>query len=191
MQKRRKELEEASVNDSFLLAKSSLELNLLPETEDDRNLASLLALRPSRSIEENKELTRNIILNSPALPSSSGLLTSFGGLKKEESLSKSVQLSRNALGIAIKRSKVDHSKTQVSDKHEANIDSQLESSINLCTSENIQEIKSSDSQDSTNLSPQKDIELSDEVSLSINVVQSVQSKVSLVGDYSSSGESTD
>ncbi|KOB70015.1 Uncharacterized protein OBRU01_16297 [Operophtera brumata] len=121
--KRRKELEEASVNDSFLLAKSSLDLNLLPETEEDRNMASLLALRPSKSIEEKKELTRNKILNSPALPSSSGLLTSFGGLKKEESLSKSAQLTRNALGIAIKKSKVDNTLPSLapSSKNEAQV----------------------------------------------------------------------
>lgn len=101
-------MEESAVNDSLILAKSSLNINLLPETEDDRNMASLLSLRPSQSIEESQSTTRNKILNAPALPSSSGLLTSFGGLKKEESLSKSVPLSRNALGIMVKTKKVEN-----------------------------------------------------------------------------------
>lgn len=95
------------MNDSLLLAKSSLDINLLPESQEDRNMASLLSLRPSRSIEEKQNYTRNKILNSPALPSSSGLLTSFGGLKKEDSLSKTTPLSRNSLGIMIKKPKLD------------------------------------------------------------------------------------
>lgn len=101
-------MEESAVNDSLILARSSLNINLLPETEEDRNMASLLSLRPSQSIEESQSTTRNKILNTPALPSSSGLLTSFGGLKKEESLSKSVPLSRNALGIMVKTKKVEN-----------------------------------------------------------------------------------
>ncbi|CAH0587161.1 unnamed protein product [Chrysodeixis includens] len=105
--KRRKELEEASVNDSLLLAKSSLDINLLPENEDDRNMASLLSLRPSKSIEESQSHARSKILNTPALPSSSGLLASFGGLKKEESLAKSSSLTRHALGIMIKKSRIE------------------------------------------------------------------------------------
>lgn len=101
-------MEESAVNDSLILARSSLNINLLPETEEDRNMASLLSLRPSQSIEESQSTTRNKILNTPALPSSRGLLTSFGGLKKEESLSKSVPLSRNALGIMVKTKKVEN-----------------------------------------------------------------------------------
>ncbi|CAH0720242.1 unnamed protein product, partial [Brenthis ino] len=103
--KRRKELEESAINDSLLLARSSLDINLLPESEEDKNMASLLSLRPSRSSEEAQKVNRNKLLHSPALPSSSGLLTSFGGLKKEESLSKSMPLTRNSLGITIKKSK--------------------------------------------------------------------------------------
>nr|XP_021184383.2 coiled-coil domain-containing protein 130 homolog [Helicoverpa armigera] len=114
--KRRKELEEASVNDSLLLAKSSLDINLLPENDDDKNMASLLSLRPSRSIEESQNQTRNKILNMPALPSSSGLLTSFGGLKREESLSKSSMLTRHSLGITFKKSRVDNSLDKAKDK---------------------------------------------------------------------------
>ncbi|XP_063534839.1 coiled-coil domain-containing protein 130 homolog [Cydia strobilella] len=107
--KRRKELEESAVNDGLLLARSSLDINLLPESEEDRHMATLLSLRPSKSIEEKQTSTRTKILNTPALPSSSGLLTSFGGLKKEESLSKNASLTRNALGIMIKKKRVENS----------------------------------------------------------------------------------
>ncbi|KAG7298885.1 hypothetical protein JYU34_017342 [Plutella xylostella] len=110
--KRRKELEAAYDNDSLLLAKSSLDIPLLPESEEDRNMASLLSLRPSKSIEEKEIQNRNKLLNSPALPSSSGLLTSFGGLKKEEQLSKSTSWTRNSLGIMIKKSKPENSDTK-------------------------------------------------------------------------------
>ncbi|CAH2085045.1 unnamed protein product [Euphydryas editha] len=158
--KRRKELEESSVNDGLLLAKSSLDINLLPETDEDRNMAALLALRPSRTIEEKQSAVRSKIINSPALPSSSGLLTSFGGLKKEESLSKTVPLTRNSLGITIKRSKPNEnnncSDTQTvgSNKEELVSKDKLDHSAELKT-------------------------------------RNIENKISLVGDYSSSGENSD
>lgn len=75
-------------------------------------MASLLSLQPSKTVEEKRELTRSKILNSPALPSSSGLLTSFGGLKREESISKSMTLNRNVLGVVVKKSKVDKNEAE-------------------------------------------------------------------------------
>ncbi|CAG5002567.1 unnamed protein product [Parnassius apollo] len=168
--KRRKELEEAAVNDGLLLAKSSLDINLLPESEEDKNLASLLALRPSRSIEESQSAVRSKILNSPALPSSSGLITSFGGLKKEESLSKSTSLSRNALGITIKRNKLSP-KENTTDSKLNNID---------------------------NIDGKEDIELNNDINKNNklhnnlgNIPTKTNSVISLVCDYSSSGESSD
>lgn len=68
-------------------------------------MASLLSLRPSRSIEEIHNVTRTKILNSPALEGSKGLL-GLKGFKKEECFNKSVQLTRNSLGITIKRNKI-------------------------------------------------------------------------------------
>ncbi|XP_013166268.1 PREDICTED: coiled-coil domain-containing protein 130 homolog [Papilio xuthus] len=164
--KRRKELEESAISDGLLLNKSSLDINLLPENEEDRNLASLLALRPSRSIEESHKNVRNKILNSPALPSSSGLITSFGGLKKEESLSKNSSLTRNILGITVKRNK--------------------EGTTDLCSTE-----KKADE------NTKEDIKLSDKCKN--KVVNSNNNRemlkenrtISLVGDYGSSGESSD
>ncbi|XP_050678696.1 coiled-coil domain-containing protein 130 homolog isoform X2 [Leptidea sinapis] len=151
--KRRKELEESAVNDSLLLAKSSLDINLLPENEDDRNVAALLSLRPSKSIEENQNCMRSKIMHSSALPSSSGLLSSFGGLKKEESLSKQTLKTLN-LGVIVKR-KCETEK----------LDKQINENetLNKCDD---------------------NVSANNDVNVSVN-------KVSLVGDYSSSGDNSD
>lgn len=171
--KRRKELEEAAVNDGLLLAKSSLNINLLPETEDDKNMASLLSLRPSRSIEEKQNLMRNNILNSPALPSSSGLITSFGGLKKEEQLSKSMSLTRNTLGITVKRNKLENGSETVteSDKNKIQILDPIVMKSEICekVEDNVKIVKEDEKE----------------------VKESIDKKVSLVVDYSSSEDTSD
>ncbi|XP_053604309.1 coiled-coil domain-containing protein 130 homolog [Plodia interpunctella] len=186
--KRRKELEEASVNDSLLLAKSSLDINLLPESEDDRNMATLLSLRPSRSIEEKQSLTRTNILNSPALPSSSGLITSFGGLKKEEYLNKNSPLTRNALGITVKRKKdetnikFDEDNKDEAKNYEKFIDKKDEDRKIISDGAKSEkdgkvEVKTNDStinEDSTEVTTKID-----------------KTGVSLVGDYSSSEDNSD
>lgn len=81
-----------------------MDIPLLPETQEDRHLAHLLALKPAYDITEKQAAVRMSIINSPALPSSSGLITSFGGLKTERLLSQSRPLSRSILGISIKSS---------------------------------------------------------------------------------------
>ncbi|CAB3254274.1 unnamed protein product [Arctia plantaginis] len=172
--KRRKELEESSVNDSLLLAKSSLNINLLPENEDDRNMASLLSLRPSKSIEESLTHTRSRILNTPALASSSRLLTSFGGLKKEEISNKSAQLTRNALGITIKRSKLEVLNDSPEDKKLA----ENGTIKDICPNEKDNNIK----KDISDIKDEKETKVEEKVHLS--------SQLSLVGDYSSSEESS-
>lgn len=164
------------MNDSLLLAKSSLDINLLPENEDDRNMASLLSLRPSRSIEESQTQTRSKILNTPALTSSTHLLTSFGGLKKEELLSKSAPLTRNSLGITIKRSKTEGLKGSPENKDNAEniavkdifLDEKVKDNVKM---KDISEIKD-----------QKEMKVEEKVNLS--------SQLSLVGDYSSSEDSS-
>ncbi|RVE50820.1 hypothetical protein evm_004569 [Chilo suppressalis] len=185
--KRRKELEVASVNDSLLLAKSSLNIDLLPETEEDRNMASLLSLRPSRSIEEKESQVRNKILNTPALPSSSGLLTSFGGLKKEESLSKTSMLSRNSLGITIKKSKPDIS---TSDNKTSNIN-ELKTE-NIKTDANIEPRMIQIKCNKTEPVSEKFMEIQGEIKGDSNIdIAGESNSLSLVGDYGSSGESSD
>ncbi|XP_059052970.1 coiled-coil domain-containing protein 130 homolog [Achroia grisella] len=225
--KKRKEFEEASVNDSLLLAKSSLDINLLPETEDDRNMATLLSLRPSRSIEEKQSFTRIQILNSPALPSSSGLITTFGGLKKEESLSKNAPLTRNSLGITIKKSKVekeeigieknlklhenDEQYSEGTEKH-----NKLNNPVSPPLTRNSLEISfkeskvekeeiSTDSKANKQENDKKyckQIEIDNKADNTTNnkvgnnvnkkeAIQNITNSLSLVGDYSSSGENSD
>lgn len=99
-QNKSKELQKSVHSDKLLLTKSSLEIPLLPETQEDKNLAALLALKPSRTINEKQNEIRKEIINSPALPSSSGLITSFGGLKKEKLL-QNKSLTRSSLGISL------------------------------------------------------------------------------------------
>ncbi|XP_077295868.1 coiled-coil domain-containing protein 130 homolog [Arctopsyche grandis] len=96
-----KELQKSALRDKMLLSKSSLDIPLLPESLEDSNMAALLALKPAVDINERQSVLRRDIINSSALPSSTGLITSFGGLKKEKLL-QSKPLSRNSLGIALK-----------------------------------------------------------------------------------------
>ncbi|KAL4702573.1 hypothetical protein ACJJTC_018568 [Scirpophaga incertulas] len=189
--KRRKELEESSANDSLLLVKSSLDINLLPENEDDRNMASLLSLRPSRSIEEKEGQLRSKIMNTPALPSSSGLLTSFGGLKKEESLSKSSVLTRTSLGITIKRNKIDETQKETVDIKLVD-DSNKTKSNNM---ENVEINKTTDGElDDLNGKIEKSLcedVISSDTNNSVETSQPNGYSLSLIGDYGSSGESSD
>lgn len=168
-QKRRKELEEASVNDNLLLAKSSLNIALLPENDDDKNMASLLALRSSKTVEENQSQTRSDILNSPALPSSKGLINTFGGLKKEESLKKAMQLTRNSLGINLRN-----------DKNE------VDYGVNA-VSVSKQSTKLSD----TNVTKDEVVKDENKTKHEIKTNDESVKVFSLVGDYSSSGDSSD
>ncbi|KAJ8723552.1 hypothetical protein PYW08_003464 [Mythimna loreyi] len=201
--KRRKELEEASINDGLLLAKSSLNINLLPENEDDRNMASLLALRPSKSIEESQNTTRSKILNTPALPSSSGLLTSFGGLKKEESLGKSTLLTRQNLGITFKRTKVENNshlhKLKDTISNVADDKSVIEKSDDMFNSDNkVKEnkvegkvtISDSELKETDKSAVGKD-ETNNESKENSTIKEKETKKISLVCDYSSSGESSE
>ncbi|CAH0683349.1 unnamed protein product [Spodoptera exigua] len=205
--KRRKELEESSVNDSLLLAKSSLDISLLPENEDDRNMASLLSLRPSKSVEESQTQTRSKTLNTPALPSSTGLLTSFGGLKKEESLSKSNSLTRQGLGITLKRSKILEKNSTEDKKCNSKEYSKIEDNLiteskdlkdDICKDIKLSEVPNK----YENTDDQKKIDIlnikKDEVTTpttitnsSITIDKVETKKLSLVGDYSSSDENSE
>ncbi|CAG9787964.1 unnamed protein product [Diatraea saccharalis] len=184
--KRRKELEQASVNDSLLLAKSSLNIELLPESEEDRNLASLLSLRSSHSIEEKESQVRNKIMNTPALPSSSGLLTKFGELKKEESLIKNSLLTRNSLGIMIKKAKPNTGETRSPDK--INITQFHKEESKACIEMNSNEIKLDKSEPDFKSYSEVGTETKNSVSKNN---ESKSSTLSLVCDYSSSGENSD
>lgn len=129
-------------------------------------------------------------MNSPALPSSSGLLTSFGGLKKEESLSKSVQLTRNALGIAIKKNNVDNTLLCLTQSSKKEAPDQIIKVTDTKDGGNIQIDSTVDcGQYSKDESLNKNADVSNKALIRENGVQS--SAMSLVGDYGSSSESSD
>ncbi|XP_005182380.1 coiled-coil domain-containing protein 130 homolog [Musca domestica] len=91
---KKKELKALKEIDDKLLAKSSLDIDLLPETQQDRQMASLMKLQ-SKSAHEREEERRLDILMKPALPSATQ--TTFGGLKRQKALNS--QLQYEQLGI--------------------------------------------------------------------------------------------
>lgn len=84
--------------DNDLLSRSSLSINLLPETEQDKHMASLMRLQAAKTIAEREKDKIADIMNRPALPSAT--ITSFGGLKREKQLN--VKLLKKDLGIVKK-----------------------------------------------------------------------------------------
>lgn len=80
--------------DEKLLSKSSLDIDLLPENQQDRQMAALMKLQ-SKSAYEREEEKRLDILLKPALPSATQ--TTFGGIKRQKALNN--QLQYEQLGI--------------------------------------------------------------------------------------------
>lgn len=98
--KQKKELKAIEEADTKVMTRASLTgITLLPETEEDRQLASLLRLRASKSIGEKSREKMLEIMNKPALPSAT--VTSFGGLRREKLLA--TRLKSGSLGIVKKR----------------------------------------------------------------------------------------
>lgn len=92
---KKKELKQEAERDQQLLAKSSLDIELLPETDQDARLAAMMRLHSAKTEAEHEKERRTDLMNRPALPSST--ITSFGGLRSERLLK--AKLSRNDLGI--------------------------------------------------------------------------------------------
>lgn len=88
--KTKKELKLTEEQDNKVLARTSLDIKLLPETEEDKQMASLLQLHSAKSIIEKTRERRLEVINKPALPSST--ITSFGGMKREKLLSQKLKL---------------------------------------------------------------------------------------------------
>lgn len=98
--KTKKELKAVEDADNKVLGRASLTgMKLLPETDEDRYLATLLRLKASKNIEEKSRERMLEIMNKPALPSST--VTSFGGTRREKLLA--TKLQSNTLGIVKKR----------------------------------------------------------------------------------------
>lgn len=73
LQKKTLELKQNATIDNTLLKKSSLDIPLVPETEEDKKIASLLSqkLKPKESIEKSSELARKRVIMTSSLPTSS------------------------------------------------------------------------------------------------------------------------
>lgn len=96
--KTKKELKAIEEADNKILNRASLTgIKLLPENDEDRQLATLLKLNASKTIAEKSRERMLEIMNKPALPSST--ITSFGGLRRERILSQKPA----SLGIVKKR----------------------------------------------------------------------------------------
>lgn len=91
-------MKQNATSDTNLLKRSSLDIQLLPENDEDKRVAALLSkkLDTSRSITENTALIRKNIIASPSLPSTFDL-------SKEKKAMK-VLASRSITDIGIKRS---------------------------------------------------------------------------------------
>jgi len=88
----------------MLLKKSSLEIPLLSEVDEDKRIAKLLSMKPMRSGEENSDQKRKILLSQSSLP------TANFSRKKEETAVK--LLSSSKLNLGIVRKSTGNSKTQ-------------------------------------------------------------------------------
>lgn len=103
--KTKKEIKATEEADDKFLSRASLTgIKLLPESEEDRQLAGLLKLNASKSITEKSRERMIEVMNKPALPSST--ITSFGGIRREKLLAQ--KLKPKSLGIVKKRESNGH-----------------------------------------------------------------------------------
>ncbi|KAH8348261.1 hypothetical protein KR084_005860 [Drosophila pseudotakahashii] len=96
----KKEIEGQQKLDRQLLAKSSLDIALLPETSQDREMAALMKLQTRSALERESEQRLELLMR-PALPGAT--VTTFGGLKRQKALSNQLQLQ----DLGIRRRKLD------------------------------------------------------------------------------------
>lgn len=96
----KKELKIEEDRDKALLAKSSLDIELLPESDQDARLAAMMRLQSAKSVSEREKERLDALINKPALPSAT--ITSFGGLRSERLLG--VKLNHRDLGIVKRKS---------------------------------------------------------------------------------------
>lgn len=96
----KKELKIEEDKNNAILSRASLDVTLLPETEQDRQLASLMKLQTPKSILEREKEKQLAVMNKPALPGAT--VTSFGGLKNEKLLNR--KLCPKDLGIVKRKS---------------------------------------------------------------------------------------
>nr|SVE83904.1 EOG090X0DK6 [Daphnia pulex] len=101
----KKELKARAAVDAALLAKSSLDIKLLPQSEDDQKIASLLRLNPTQTPEERQQDVRQIIDSRPLFNSSDDGTPKRIGIPNPfvtNSRTKCSTLTRHNLGVSLK-----------------------------------------------------------------------------------------
>jgi coiled-coil domain-containing protein 130 len=102
---KKKEIKLAEEADNSILTRASLDgIKLLPENDEDRQMATLLRLKAAKSITENSRERMIQLMNKPALPSST--ITSFGGTKRERQLARKINVSN----LIVKKNSNDNEK---------------------------------------------------------------------------------
>nr|SVE72567.1 EOG090X0DK6 [Daphnia similis] len=105
----KKELKAKAAIDAALLSKASLDIKLLPQSEDDKKIASLLRLNPTQTPEERQQDVRQTIDSRPLFSSPdtedgiskrSGMPNPF--VKNPRIKSSSFGLTRHDLGVCLK-----------------------------------------------------------------------------------------
>lgn len=95
---KKKEIKLAEEADKKLLARSSLEIDLLPENEQDKQMASLMRLQAAKTIAEREKEKISDLMNRPAL--SCGTANGVKGNKRQKVMS--YKLDGSNLGIVKK-----------------------------------------------------------------------------------------
>lgn len=106
---RKKEIKLVEEQDQKLLARCSLDINLLPESEQDKNMASLMRLQSAKTIAEREKEKMSDIMNRPALPS--GTTKTVNNNKRQKLMT--CKFDANNLGIVKKGVKSKLSSTAV------------------------------------------------------------------------------
>lgn len=91
--KQKKELKVESEKDKALLQKSSLDIELLPESDQDARLAAIIRLQSEKVVSEKDR--KNEIINKPALPATA--ISALASLKSKRLLN--TKLNKIDLGI--------------------------------------------------------------------------------------------
>ena len=111
----RKKAKEQTLQDQVLLKKASLDIKLLPETEQDKKMASLLKLNSSMSSEQKEselreEIIEESIFSSPgtsnAVPSKSKSVNHLQKIvkrKREDDVSSVPAKTSNSIGVVVKK----------------------------------------------------------------------------------------
>jgi len=107
----KKEIKGQQELDRQLLAKSSLDIALLPETSQDREMAALMKLQTRSALERESEQRLELLMR-PALPGATA--TTFGGLKRQKALNSQLHLE----DLGIRRRKLDETQAQAQSSNE-------------------------------------------------------------------------